>query len=258
MANTNISENYLEYLNEYFKGIKEWEKIVLTDLDWTLFRDSFFIKLYERMIDEGWITKYNQKFVDKAEDDWKNREASYDAYIWKVIMAFFGGIEGKTELQVASLVDDIIKRNYKKNYVYTYNKLKEYQKKGYKIIIVSGTPDFVIKKLIKKLWFEFWVGSVYGKTEKETFDGTNEVPMFASSTKIEVLNFLKETKKVKKIVAFGDTNWDLTLLQNANKGYAINPNSELLEKVMHMKKIDIIIERKDVIYDFKNCKVITK
>ena len=58
--------------------------------------------------------------------------------------------------------------------------------------------------------------------------------------------------------AYGDTSGDFTMFQNVGIPYAINPTRELLTRIMEdddiKKKINVIVERKDVTYKMNiNC-----
>ncbi|HAR86746.1 MAG TPA: HAD-IB family hydrolase, partial [Clostridium sp.] len=67
---------------------------------------------------------------------------------------------------------------------------------------------------------------------------------------------------LSKSYAYGDTSGDLTMFKSVGNPYAINPTKELISKIIEneevKKKINVIVERKDVIYklDINNLELI--
>ena len=53
----------------------------------------------------------------------------------------------------------------------------------------------------------------------------------------------------------GDTTGDLSMLRRFGNAYTINPSNKLLQRIKNdeelSKKVNIIVERKDVIYKLK-------
>jgi len=77
-------------------------------------------------------------------------------------------------------------------------------------------------------------------------------------------NIIKEKYDIdlSKSYAYGDTSGDLTMFKSVGNPYAINPTKELISKIIENEevknKINVIVERKDVIYklDINNLELI--
>ena len=78
--------------------------------------------------------------------------------------------------------------------------------------------------------------------------------MWDSRNKIKSLNRFceKYNLDLEKSYAYGDTSGDYSMLKSVGNPIAINPSKEFLEKLREnqeiSKKVQVIIERKDVIY----------
>ena len=83
------------------------------------------------------------------------------------------------------------------------------------------------------------------------------VPMWHSEGKDKVCNEIIEKYDIdtEKSYAYGDTTGDLSMLRRFGNAYTINPSKKLLERIKKdeelSKKVNVIVERKDVIYKLK-------
>ena len=84
------------------------------------------------------------------------------------------------------------------------------------------------------------------------------VPMWHSEAKDKVCSEIIEKYNIDidNSYAYGDTTGDLSMLKKFGNAYTINPSKRLLEKIRNdeelSKKVNIIVERKDVIYKLKS------
>ena len=135
----------------------------------------------------------------------------------------------------------------------TVEKIEEHKRKGHKIIIISGSPDFLVEKMAKKYGADNFTGAKYKVDTSGVFTG-EVIPMWDGKSKKKAIDrFCKEYNiDLSKSFAYGDTTGDLTMFKNVGFPVAINPAMELIKKVKRDKelseKIKIIVERKDVIY----------
>lgn len=78
--------------------------------------------------------------------------------------------------------------------------------------------------------------------------------MWDSRNKLKAITKFCEKYNIdlQKSYAYGDTNGDFSMLSLVGNPRAINPSKELLERIKENKelkeKIEIYIERKDVVY----------
>ena len=98
--------------------------------------------------------------------------------------------------------------------------------------------------------------SKYVVNEKNIFTG-EVLPMWDGKNKKKAINYFCEKYNIdfSKSYAYGDTTGDFTMFKNVRYPVAINPAMRLIQRIKKDKelseKIQIIVERKDVIYSLK-------
>ncbi|MFR9019737.1 MAG: HAD family hydrolase, partial [Fusobacterium sp.] len=130
-----------------------------------------------------------------------------------------------------------------------------HKEQGHKVIFISGSPDFLVKRMAEKWEADDYKGSTY-HIENGKFSGVIS-PMWDSRNKIKSLNMFCEKYNIdlEKSYAYGDTSGDYSMLKSVGNPITINPSKEFLDKLRNDEKIrdkvQVIVERKDVIYKMK-------
>ena len=110
-----------------------------------------------------------------------------------------------------------------------------------------------MKYMAEKYEFDDWRGTVYHIDEKGIYTG-EITPMWDAVSKQKAMRELAQqySLDLSECYSYGDTNGDFTMFENTGHPNAINPTRELLDRIRGneevMKKINVIVERKDVIY----------
>lgn len=223
------------------------------DIDGTLYRDSLLIEHFKKLIKYELIDPI--KWYGHLEDtyiNWDVRKGRYDDYLHEVSDRYVEAITGMKLLDINFSADQVIKLKADRVYKYTRSMINHHKKLGHKVIFISGSPDFLVKRMAEKYGADSWRASQY-----EIVDSTitgNVVPMWDQESKnIAIDNFVKEFGiELESSFAYGDTNGDFTMLKRVGFPVAINPSKELLRRISLdsslRNKAEIIIERKDIIY----------
>jgi len=138
-------------------------------------------------------------------------------------------------------------------YKYSRDQIEWHKKEGHKVFFISGSPDFLVSKMAEKYGVTEYKGTIYKVDEENKFTG-EIVRMWDSESKQRVLNelILKYNVDLENSYAYGDTTGDLSMLRMVGNPVAINPNKPLFLAIRGdkelSKEIDIIVERKNVIY----------
>lgn len=226
------------------------------DIDGTLFRDSLmtdhFKKLikYEIVDEKIWVNDI--KHLYKA---WDNRFEIYDNYLFELSNCYMKAITGLDKNTLDFVANQVIKLKSDRVYKYTRNVIEEHKKNGHLVFFISGSPDFLVKKMGEKYGAFKSIGSTY-EIKNSKFTG-NVTPMWDSDSKNNMIDKLIKIFNIdlENSYAYGDTNGDFRMLSRVGRPVAINPSKELLLNIKSSKKlrekISIIIERKDVIYQLK-------
>jgi len=229
-------------------------KLAIFDIDGTIFRSSLVIEMFEELIDGGLFPTKARKEVEQSYVAWLNRQGDYDTYVWKIVGLYVKHIKNCREKDVVKITKKVVKDQKNKVYRFTRDLIKDLKKKNYYLVAISASPDHIVEEFAKAFEFDIWFGSPFEiKNGKYTGVATSIYPR-----KKEIVNEIINSRNVelKGSVAVGDTESDLPILEVVQNPIAFNPNLELA-KLAKRKKWRIVAERKDVIYDVRDFKILT-
>ena len=227
------------------------------DIDWTIARESLMIEHFKRLIkyeilDESvWVNDVKQLYMEYV-----NRYGAYDAYIEALSEKYRSDLKGFDINYNKFIAEQSIKKVFERVYVFSRNQLEFHKANGHLIFFVSGSPDFLVEEMAKKYDVTEYRATKYLYDNNGKFTGEID-PMWHSEGKDKVCNELIEKYNIdtEKSYAYGDTTGDLSMLRRFGNAYTINPSKRLLEKIRCdeelSEKVNIIVERKDVIYKLK-------
>ncbi len=224
------------------------------DIDGTIFRNSLMIEHFKKLnkyevIDPAiWYTK-----VKKVYEELEKRFGDFELYLETLAQVYIEELKGVNKTYIEFIASQVININGDMVYKYSRDQIEWHKKQGHKVFFISGSPDFLVSKMAEKYGVTEYKGTIYKVDEENRFTG-EIVRMWDSESKQRVLNelILKYNVDLEKSYAYGDTTGDLSMLRMVGNPVAINPNKPLFlairEDKQLSKKIDIIVERKNVIY----------
>jgi HAD hydrolase, family IB len=228
------------------------------DIDGTIHRNSLLIEHFKMLVKYeyidimSWEGKVKEKF-----SKWETRTGNYDDYLEELVEAYVEALKNFKKKDMDFIAKRVIELKGNRVYKYTRDRLEYHIGKGHKVIIISGSPDFLVGKMAEKYGVKDYRGSEYIVSQNGVFTGEVKPMWDAKNKKKAIAEFCdKYDIDLSKSYAYGDTTGDLTMFKKAGNAIAINPAGRLLEKIKKDKelkeKVTIIVERKDVIYKFKS------
>ena len=121
------------------------------DVDGTIFRNSLLIEHFKLLIKSGnlsmdaWTSS-----VEKNFEKWAKREGDYDTYLEDLVNKYVDGLKNINIDVVDQIAAEVIEKKANKLYRYTKHAIDYHKKMGHKLILISGSPDFLVKKMAKK------------------------------------------------------------------------------------------------------------
>ena len=228
----------------------------LFDIDGTIFRDSLAVEHFNHLVKYDVIPKEAKLLTSSVQHAWENREEDYETYLSSVMNVYAQQLKGLTIEDVSFVTNKVIETHGKKLYNYTKQRIAWHKDQGHKIIFISGSPDFIVSKMAESLGADLWFGTTY-LTSHGTYTG-EVLPMWDAESKQRMIEQLVKQYDLdlSSSYAYGDTTGDLTMLKSVGHPVAINPNARLLQELTNAKwPCTIVIERKDVIWSFKNTEI---
>ena len=230
-------------------------KLGIFDIDGTIFRSSLTVELVNGFIKAGIFPKEAKKEMEADYLAWMNRQGDYDTFVKKLVEILFKYMPGSKKENVDEVVLKVITWQKDRVYRFTRDLIAELKNKKYTLIAISGSPSYIVQKFAREMGFDIAYGLPY-----ETIDGTftgQILNMNPVEHKELVLKSIVEKYELDPdfdhSVAVGDTDADIPMLEMVGRPIAFNPNKQLAEYAKS-KKWEIVVERKDVIYNVKEFK----
>ncbi|AGX42269.1 HAD-IB family hydrolase [Clostridium saccharobutylicum] len=225
------------------------------DLDGTLYREGLITEVFKKMVKyeiigpERWYNDVRQDFMR-----WDRRQGDYDDYLLKMVDIYVEAIKGLQKYRMEYIAKKIVEQKGDRVYTFTRDRIKWHKDNNHVLIIISGSPSELVGEMAKKYGFTDHIGAQYTVDENCIYTG-DVTPMWDSISKEKAINnFVKKYDiDLQQSYAYGDTAGDYTMFKKVRHPYCMNPTKELLQKVIKdrelIEKVNVIVERKDVIYN---------
>jgi HAD superfamily hydrolase (TIGR01490 family) len=191
--------------------------------------------------------------VKNTYDEWKKRHGLYDDYLEELADIYIDELKGIKFSDLEFVNNQVIKLSGDIVYRYTRNVVEYHLNKNHKVFFISGSPEFLVKKMAEKYGVTDYRGSKYILDDNGLFTG-DVIRMWKSNNKEMVLNnFVSEYNiDLSRSYSYGDTLGDYSMLMMTKNPVAFNPNNDLINTIKNdrelSEKTQIVIERKDNIY----------
>lgn len=200
-------------------------KLVVFDLDHTLLTSncSFTFGLY--LYRNGFFSFFQLLgcLTDYARHKWLRMSPIY--LHKKTCSRIFAG---KSVKEVELLANQFLTKSLDNMLNKTvYQRLQEAKIKGDQVIILSGSPDFLVGNIAKRLQVPLWKSTSYETSKNEVFLGVGEVMCGEEKRKYikKVAHQLHLCKE--NITVYVDSYLDLELIQLAGVVVGVAPDKEL-------------------------------
>lgn len=224
------------------------------DIDGTLYREGLIAEVFKKLVKyeiieaEKWYNEVRPEY-----QKWDKRQGNYDDYLLKMADIYVEAVKGLHRSQVEFIAKKVVNQKGDRVYTYTRDRIAWHKSQGHKVITISGSPNELVKAMAEKHGFDDFRGALYRMDDNHIYTG-NVLPMWDSKSKRKAILEFKEKYNLdlSKSYAYGDTAGDFSMFKAVGNPICVNPTRELIKKVMEdvevREKINIIVERKDVVY----------
>ena len=234
-------------------------RLALFDIDGTIFRSSLIIELFNELVRRGIYPLHAKLEVERNYLKWLNRKGHYNDYLMKLVHVFYRNIAGCSVRQIEPAVKAVV--SWQKDRVHRFPRqlLRDLRAQGYYIIVISNSPEPVVKRFAAAMKFDAAIGHVLEVTDgvytgHSILNGIVQ-PGTAWMDKVSILNeFITRSGMavdLKHSVMIGDSEGDLPLLSVVGQPIAFNPSLPLA-RIARRNGWRIVVERKDVVYDIRD------
>ncbi|MFA6193971.1 MAG: HAD family phosphatase [Parcubacteria group bacterium] len=231
------------------------KKLAIFDIDGTVFRKNLHFELIEQLSWQGLFSKNARQVLVRIYARWLEHRGTYEEYRKKIISTYSREIKGCSQKDIVEASKKVAGFNQGRTYIFSRDLMKKLRKEKYTIIAISGSPIEVIKEYNKYLKFDEVFGSVYETDGKGIYTGRTIFEPVRHKGHLVGQYIAEKNLTLEESYGIGDTESDESFLKMVEHPIAFNPNLNL-EKVARRRGWKIVVEKKDVIYDISNFKLI--
>lgn len=208
------------------------KKIIFTDVDGTLTKKSLVLSHAGFLIEKGIIKD------DGSYKAW-HQDMKNESLIIAVAENYRSQITGlkESDMQAQTFITKFFEQ--KDNWYNTLDKIKDKQKQGYAVSLITGSSDFLVKHLADILQCDYHA-TQYLKDENGRFTGEIK-GMFSENQKDACVQYNYNLNEYDKIEAWGDTASDYGLFKHASYKMLVDPTFETLKTLAQKMTIDLIL-----------------
>jgi HAD superfamily hydrolase (TIGR01490 family) len=234
---------------------KSKNKLAIFDIDGTIFRKNLHFELIDELSWQGIFSKNARKVLVLAYASWLDHKGTYDEYRKKIISIYEKELKGRKQKDVIVASKKVADFNKDRIYIFAKDLIKKMRIGGYTIIAISGSPIEIVKEYNKYLKFDEVFGSVYETDGKGIYTGKIIFEPVKHKGHLVGQYVSEKGLTLEGSLGIGDTESDISFLKMVERPIAFNPNMNL-EKVARRNDWKIIVEKKDVIYDIGNFRLV--
>jgi len=230
-------------------NMKNKEKIAIFDIDGTIFRKNLHFELINEL---AWMKIFPQEVrlrLTEIYSNWLEHEGTYEEYRKALVEIYSEHIKGCTREEVLRASKIVVPFHAKRTYIFSEQLIKKLRKKGYRLIVISGSPLEIVEEYNRHyLKFDEVFGSVYALDADGRYTG--EATFEPSKNKGQIVEDYigRHSISLDDSYGVGDTESDISFLKLVEYPIAFNPNQNL-KAVAEKEGWQIIVEKKDVIYE---------
>lgn len=229
-------------------------KLAVFDIDGTIFRKNLHFELINELAWMKIFPSVVRNTLTEVYAGWLKHEGTYEDYRKALVSLYAEHIKGCSYEDVIKASKVVIPFHAKRTYIYAEKLMKKLRAEQYHIIAVSGSPIEVVEEYNDHyLKFDKVFGSIYALDDEKRYTG--EAFFEPSRDKgMVVRQYIDEHQlSLADSYGVGDTESDIAFLQIVEHPIAFNPNQNL-KSVAEKEGWQIVVEKKDVVYEIANGK----
>tara|TARA_Y100001936_G_scaffold24479_1_gene22372 strand:- start:964 stop:1611 length:648 start_codon:yes stop_codon:yes gene_type:complete len=200
-------------------------KFIIFDLDDTLLCGDCEARWLNFLVIKGLLdSDKNSAKLNQFDIDYRKGILDFDEYS-SYVQAPLKNLDTTT---VENLLDEFIKKNINDLTDDLTNELLKEAKSADKVLIASGSHDFLVKGFAKYFQIEFSIGTPV-EIKKDVFTGKlSGEPTFSEGKVRAVKNWCsKNNLKIEESIFYSDSINDLPMLEACGEPIVVNPDNKL-------------------------------
>jgi HAD superfamily phosphoserine phosphatase-like hydrolase len=225
-------------------------KIAIFDIDGTIFRKNLHFELISELV---WMKAFPlpvHKTLTETYTNWLEHRGTYEDYRQALVRLYGEHIKGCSEEIVKKASKTVIDFHKRRTYIFAEALIKKLREEGYYILAISGSPQEIVEEYNRiYLKFDQAFGSVYEQDASRMYTGEAIFEPSKDKSALARRVIAEHHLGFGGSYAIGDTESDAKILEIVEHPIAFNPNQNL-KAIADAEGWQVIVEKKDVVYDF--------
>lgn len=226
-------------------------RLAVFDIDGTIFRKNLAFELINEL---AWMKIFRREVRDQLVElytRWLDHKGTYEEYRQALVVVYRDNLKGCRRQDILKACRVVMPFFKDRTYIFADKLIEELRRKKYHLIAVSGSPIEIVEEYNNYLRFDAVYGSIYGLDNDGVYTG--EEAFVPTVHKGHVVKQYAAEHGLSLVGSYGigDTESDAKFLEIVDNPIAFNPNYNL-QKIAQANGWRIVVERKDVIYEFDN------
>jgi HAD superfamily phosphoserine phosphatase-like hydrolase len=231
------------------------KKLAIFDIDGTIFRKNLHFELIDELSWRGIFSKNARKILVSVYASWLDHKGIYEEYRKKIISIYEKELRGCKQKDIIDASKKVAEFNKDRIYIFARDLIKKLRIDHYAIIAISGSPVEIVTEYNKFLKFDEVFGSVYETDGRGIYTGKTIFEPVKHKGHLVGQYVSEKGLTLDGSLGMGDTESDISFLKMVEKPIAFNPNMNL-ERSARRNGWKIIVEKKDVVYDIGNFRLV--
>lgn len=209
------------------------KKIAVFDIDGTLTNYHLGVEFLKEMVELGAIQGISKDQLDKQCTEWaqsKDRTAYYDEHFDDY---YTSRLVGTTKSAFEAAGRKVAKRAFPHFYKEVLSELRDAQKDGRFVMLISKSPEQAVAEIAKLLGADGYWGWQFNFNNSDKYVDQFTYPN-DESDKAHIIQreVAANQLTINDSVAYGDSNGDISMLELVTHPTAVNPEPKLLAVAM--------------------------
>lgn len=201
------------------------DTVAFFDADGTMLEGFSIFPLFAELEGEGLVVPKGSERLDEVLMQYEADELTYADFAVKTFEVAAEVLKGKQVEPVQRVSDDFFESMEWFDYVEPVT--ARFRQAGVGLFVVTAEPTFMASSIQRALGFDGSFGSTFGINSDQTFSGSVESVLGSSKKAAIVERFVSDDRF---IFAFGDSDGDIGMLEQADAAYCIKPTPALRAK----------------------------
>jgi HAD superfamily hydrolase (TIGR01490 family) len=221
------------------------KKFAVFDIDGTLIRWQLYHAVVNRLAADGALGGFHEQ-IDAARREWEDRALPFSEYERVLTHKFSSVLPRLNPERYEQVVRDIWGEYRHQTYTYTRDLIEKLRKRGYVLLVISGSPIEIIELLAEHYGFHDFAACIFVRGRDGRFTGRVDTPVLDKDQALRKL-VVKNGLGWPGSIAVGDSGSDIAMLDAVEQPIAFNPDQKLFDAA-RAAGWRIVVERKNVVY----------